>query len=135
MKRFGKKLWLALALAAALAGTALLYFVPPGSVAFYPRCLFHQMTGLNCPGCGGLRAAHQLLHGHLREAFALNPLLFVVMPVFAWVGFSWLWLQWKGRELPHPFQRPVWIWTLAAAVIGFGIVRNLPIHPFAALAP
>lgn len=28
-----------------------------------------------CPGCGSQRAIHQLLHGHIAEAFKLNALL------------------------------------------------------------
>ena len=29
-----------------------------------------------CPLCGGLRAAHALLHGRVLDAVALNPFLF-----------------------------------------------------------
>jgi hypothetical protein len=39
--------------------------------------------GAPCPGCGSLRAAHQLLHGHFQEAWALNPTLMIVGPLGA----------------------------------------------------
>ena len=36
---------------------------------------FHAMTGLWCPGCGGLRAVHDLTHGHLVTALHENALV------------------------------------------------------------
>lgn len=37
--------------------------------------------------------------------------------------------------LPQPFLRGVWIRALCAAIILFGIARNLPLYPFDLLAP
>jgi hypothetical protein len=70
----------------ALAGVAalgVLFFFDPAEHAFYPRCPLHALTGRQCPTCGGLRAAHLLLHGRFRDAFALNPALLGVLPVAA----------------------------------------------------
>ena len=39
-----------------------------------PICPFKAVTGLDCPGCGGTRAAHQLFTGHLGAAADLNVL-------------------------------------------------------------
>ena len=41
----------------------------------------------------------------------------------------------RGQGLPQPFLRAVWIRVLCAAIILFGIARNLPLHPFDLLAP
>lgn len=38
-------------------------------------CLFKQVTGLYCPGCGGTRAAVYLLHGELVKSFVYHPLV------------------------------------------------------------
>ncbi len=124
--------WWAGGAALAGVGLALLFRFDPGQYGFYPRCMFHSLTGLNCPGCGGLRAAHQLLHGHLKAAFALNPLLIVVAPALAWWGLAQAGRAVLGRELAHPFKHRAWVWAVLAAVVVFGIVRNLPIaflHP------
>src|SRR5207245_10112823 len=59
----------------------LLYLFDPSQHAFYPRCQFHALTGLYCPGCGSLRAMHQLLLGHIPTAFHLNALFLLALSV------------------------------------------------------
>jgi hypothetical protein len=69
-----------------LAGVFLLavfFFFDPATTSFYPPCLFRTFLGTQCPGCGSLRAAHQLLHGNLREAWALNKPLLIALPLAA----------------------------------------------------
>ncbi|HEY3351145.1 MAG TPA: DUF2752 domain-containing protein [Thermoanaerobaculia bacterium] len=67
---------------AALAG-AVLFFFDPATAGFYPPCLFKTFLGAQCPGCGSLRAAHQLLHGNFAAAWGLNPTLMIVGPLAA----------------------------------------------------
>ena len=38
-------------------------------------CLFHLITGLYCPGCGGTRAVRAMLAGDLRLSFQYHPLV------------------------------------------------------------
>lgn len=38
----------------------------------YP-CVFHRLSGLYCPGCGGTRAVKALLDGRLVECFLYHP--------------------------------------------------------------
>ena len=102
-----------------------LYFYNPSTSSFYPLCLFHSLTGLHCAGCGGLRAAHALLHGNVAESFAYNPLLIMVAPSFLVVA-----LAIKCHRI-FPFFAPVVVIT----VIGYTILRNLPFPPFCHLAP
>jgi len=59
--------------AAALGSGAVLFLFDLAKHGFYPICLFHSLTGLNCPGCGATRAAYQLLHGHLLRALHDKP--------------------------------------------------------------
>ena len=118
-------LWIGVAL---VAGCAVLYFFNPAAHGFFPVCMFHRVTGLNCPGCGGLRAVHQLLHGYLATAFRLNPLFVVAIPVGI-IFFLRSTLK-KSSEKKISFQ-PTWLWIGLAVVVAFGIARNLPFTPFA----
>ncbi len=36
-------------------------------------CVFRRCAGIECPGCGGARAAHHLLHGEVSAAWADHP--------------------------------------------------------------
>jgi Protein of unknown function (DUF2752) len=107
-------------------GSAILYFFPPEKHSFYPRCLLNAATGLECPGCGGLRAAHQLLHGHLAAAFALNPLLVTGLPVLGLFLTGRLAARATGRDWLKPFRHVGWIWFLVGVILVFGVGRNLP---------
>jgi hypothetical protein len=115
------------------AAALILYCFDPARVRLYPGCPFHQWTGLDCPGCGGLRAAHELLHGHLLAALHLNLLFVGSLPALAWLGFRWIRHERTGK--PAVIVRPVWLWIYVAAWVTFGIVRNLPGTSFAAFAP
>src|ERR1700747_3909941 len=41
----------------------------------WPRCVFHDLTGLPCLTCGMTRAAIQFFHGHFLAALEWNPLV------------------------------------------------------------
>ena len=79
---------------AVLSSVAVLFFFNPSQSSFYPACLFYQTTGLLCPGCGSLRALHQLLHGNLAAAFHFNALLISSLPILAWLS-----IRLAGRPL------------------------------------
>jgi hypothetical protein len=115
-----------LGLAAALAGAAALYLFDPSQHGFYPRCFFKMASGLDCPGCGGLRATHQLLHGDIRAAFGLNPLFIAVLPIGAFFAVRTVVERLTQRKWPRLLSTTAMIWIAAAGVIGFGFLRNLP---------
>jgi len=125
--------WLLVA-GVALAFACVLFLFNPQEHGFYPFCLFHRVTGLLCPGCGCLRATHELLHGNLAMAFRLNPLYVIALPLIIYA----LWRSVTARKRnqiaipPHPWT----IWGCMTVIILFGILRNLPaLREFAAFTP
>ena len=65
---------------------SVLFFFDPAVYGFYPPCLFKTIFGHACPGCGSLRAMHQLLHGNVAAAWAMNKPIVVGLPLAALAG-------------------------------------------------
>ena len=103
-----------------------LLLVPPGSAhaKWLPKCMFHQLTGLYCPGCGATRALSAMLHGDVKASLHNNALLF---PLLALIVFL---LMKPETSLKRPFAV-----MIVAVVLGFTILRNIPVAPFTYLAP
>ena len=108
------------------AACAILLAVPPGSphAKWLPKCMFHQTTGLYCPGCGATRALSALLHGDIRSSLHNNLLLFPLLALIVVLIVK------PGISL----KRPVAI-AIVAVVLLFTILRNIPVVPFTYLAP
>jgi len=60
---------------------ALLAIVPPAAVERGPSfCIFKNLFGFECLGCGLTRAFSELLHGNLARAIRFNPLVIIAFP-------------------------------------------------------
>jgi hypothetical protein len=53
-----------------------------GTAAYLPRCVFHCITGYDCPTCGLTRGLCAISHGEFRKAAQYNALSFIAYPVF-----------------------------------------------------
>ncbi len=93
-----------------------------------------MLTGCYCPGCGSLRALHQLLHGRLVVALGLNPLMVISTPYVAYSLVTNM-LTKLGWPIGIYFVRPGWIWVLLVIVVTYWVLRNIPSYPFSLLAP
>jgi hypothetical protein len=127
-----------LLVAAGLVGAAALVMLrvfDPATSGIFPPCPVHYLTGLYCPGCGSLRALHALLHGDFRQGWAMNPFAMVVLPFVAYGLASQILFQLRGKGLPEVMLPANWIRAFAVVVVMYGVVRNLPLHPFSLLAP
>lgn len=116
------------ALAVGTAGLAILFLFDPATHGFYPVCPLHETTGLLCPGCGTLRALHQLTHGNFVAAWRLNCFVVALLPVAFWLGARELIWVITGKRLPGIVTNPVFGWVLLAGLVVFGILRNVPSH-------
>jgi len=100
------------------------------------RCLFHQLTGLHCPGCGMTRATSALLDLDVMAAIHSNPLGVILFPI-ALLGVGLETIGWV-RGTTAPWKIPLGKYgakVIAVLVILFFILRNLPWSPFSLLAP
>ena len=97
-------------------------------------CLFYELTGLYCPGCGSGRAALALLHGRVGEAFGHNALAMLLLPPCAVLLLrEYLRFVFPGLGL-RSTALPAWAgWLSLALILVFWVLRNLP--AFAFLAP
>ena len=107
----------------------LLFLFNPARHSFYPFCAFHRMTGLQCPGCGGLRAVHHLLHGEVWTAFRFNPLVVLAVPFAVWF-LAWHWRRGPQSESVSHRRQARWGWVAFVVLMVFWIVRNLPLEMF-----
>jgi hypothetical protein len=113
-----------LAVTAAGVGTTVFFF-NPSTHGFYPVCLFHSLTGLNCPGCGMTRALYALLHGNIRLALKDNALF--VLALVALAVWSTRLLLRKIQNRPVQFSvMPQILWFLLGLAFAFTVIRNLP---------
>jgi Protein of unknown function (DUF2752) len=120
-------------LGAALAGAAgawLLYRFDPTKATFYPRCVFHALTGLDCPGCGSTRALYQLLHGHVAAAFRYNAAMMLYLPVILFGGADMARAFATGQPPRSITTSPSLAWAITASIVGWWIVRNSPLWPY-----
>jgi len=109
----------------AAAGGAVLYRWDPATSGLYPLCPFFLLTGWYCPGCGSLRALHQLLHGNWGAAFVLNPLLVLALPFAAYQVLALLLPQLRLRPLSFELAPTAWVRVLGVTLVAFGILRNV----------
>jgi hypothetical protein len=112
-----------------------LFFFNPDSTALFPPCPFLALTGYYCPGCGTLRGLHQLLHGNVEAALALNALMVLSVPFLAYAFISLVLEVFRGRPLPRLFRSPYSTWAIFVLVVAFWVLRNIPVYPFTLLAP
>jgi hypothetical protein len=95
---------------------------PHRSNFLFPTCPFHAATGLYCPGCGGLRMVHDVLHGDLAAAIVDNVVALIGLPLL----LAWFLLR---RRSGRPWMTPVAAVVIIAVAVTWTVVRNLPGFP------
>lgn len=101
--------------------------VDPNRPGHYPTCPFLYLTGYYCPGCGSLRALHDLVaHGDLAAALRRNPLTVVMIPFVMAAWLLWA-LRLAGLTTWTPTRiRPAWIWAYLVLLVVYWVARNVP---------
>lgn len=111
-----------------IAATLFIRTVDPHVPGVYPPCPTKALFGIDCPGCGGLRATNCLANGDIAGALDHN-MLFVVMVPFLILGWGlWMYRAWTGRQ-PAPTRARTLVASVLPIVLlvvasAFAIVRN-----------
>lgn len=119
-----KRLRALLIIAAVVFLIAFYYWADPNTSRLMPPCLFHKLTGFDCPGCGSQRMVHALLNGDFRAAWGFNPFLISLTPVI----LLYLVLDMFPAKFPRLFKvmySPVTITILLVSIVVWTILRNI----------
>ena len=93
---------------------------------FSIKCLFHELTGLLCPGCGVTRMIFSLINFDIAKAFHYNPLVFILLIGYIlYIIINIISLKIFKKEI-HLSNK--WTYIILVIVILFGILRNIPIN-------
>ena len=112
-------------LAAACVGLVFVYSrFSPESTAWFPKCIFLQLTGLKCPGCGSQRVVHNLLNLNIHKAFEANAFLLLSLPYIIALLVS-IPLKYRFPKFYNALNSTHAIITIGILVIVWWIIRNI----------
>ena len=120
-----KKPILYILLTAACVGLVLTYSrLSQEDSTWSPKCIFLQLTGLKCPGCGSQRVVHSLLNLNIHKAFEANAFLVLSLPYIAALLAS-IPLKSRFPKFYNALNSVQVIITIGILVIIWWITRNI----------
>ena len=111
--------------AAAIGAAGLCYTAIHKATGFFIPCLFHQATGLLCPGCGVSRMCLHLLRLDFSGAFGANPVLFMMLPLLALILIRSMIQYYRAGTTTLSRRWEVLAIALLVILLLFGVWRNL----------
>ncbi len=102
-----------------------LYYLQGIFTGFYIPCMFHAITGLQCPGCGITTAILSLLGGDLQGAVYANFGLTLLLPILIPLLVS-IWARWALGKPYYGKITQVLSWACVGVLLLWGIYRNIP---------
>lgn len=121
------------------AGAVALHLRDPNTRGSWGYCPVSLVLGVDCPGCGSLRAVHALTNLDVVAAASSNLMLTLAVPVAVVAWLVWLRRSWRPRPMTGPMTgamtgpetarrlSPALVWAVTGvAVVAFTVLRNLP---------
>ena len=102
------------------------YYIINKTTGFYIPCIFHELTGWDCPGCGITRCLFNLINFRIKDAFMVNPLVFIYLPfiISYFLYKSYLYIYDKKDKILVKIPDYI-IYTILIITIVYGILRNI----------
>lgn len=131
MKINNRKFTLSIVIFLIILGVGIAYFFLFVKRGIAIPCVFHEITGYYCPGCGITRCFTSILSLQFYQAFRYNMLIFCFLPFAMLYGIA-TYICWvtdrKIKKIPN------YIWNILLIItILFGVMRNTVF--FSVLAP
>lgn len=111
---------------AAMILVPLYFYFDPAHAHLAPKCMFHTLTGLDCPSCGGQRALHSLLNGEVWLSVRYNPFLWLCAPYILLLLYTSIFRGERTERLYNWLTSKRVVWSFLALYIVWWVVRNLP---------
>lgn len=110
---------------AVLLAAGCAYFVLYMTTGLGLPCVFHEVTGLDCPGCGVSRMLVSLLRLDFAAAWGYNAVLLCMLPVLLalLIGSIVRYVRTGSRKMTR-FEN-ILIWALVIILLAWGVLRNL----------
>lgn len=101
------------------------------NIKWITPCMFHTVTGLYCPGCGGTRAAAVLLRGQIAASFFYHPIVPYCAAVYLWFMLSHTAERLTGHRwrIGMRYQN-AYLWIALVIVILNTAVKNIALAAF-----
>ena len=88
-------------------------------------CIFHLLTGLQCPGCGVTRMIVYLLHLNFRAAFYQNQAIFILFPFILYFAGK-LYISWLFRKKYILCKvENILLYSMVFVLLVFAVWRNI----------
>lgn len=91
----------------------------------YLPCIFREITGYMCPGCGATRMCLAIIELDFKSAFNSNPILFITSPIILFLIYKSIqnYIAYGNMMLESKYEKIATF--LVIIFILFGIVRNI----------
>ena len=99
------------------------YFIWLKMTEIYIPCLFRQITGYKCPGCGITSMCVNTGAFNFFDAFCANPFIFITLPFIVFEIVYCEFLNFKKRKMP--MWNNLLLVFYCIGLLAFGIKRNI----------
>ena len=106
--------------------TLALHLRDPHSAGSWGECPWLAITGLYCPGCGGLRAVNDLTRGDFVGAISSNILVVMLVVTLGAAWTLWVLRRARGRRDQMIVLGANAGYATLGLLVAFGVARNTP---------